>query len=161
MLSFSVVSIRWQRFPANMLPLSFKISYDRGRLFWLTTIPFLYQRFYSSVWIRTVVPWAISGKLGFKLRVTVCFSVVVLWVNRISEDKVVLNLWLICSKFQKRFAEIMISASHMKAMKECYYHKHSHLKRSFLRKSTFAKIFIKAFNHFCKELSHLICLTWS
>ena len=45
-----------------------------------------------SVRIHTVVPGAISGKLSFKLWATVCFSVVVLWVNGISEGKIVLNL---------------------------------------------------------------------
>ena len=40
-LNFSVVGIRWRRFLANIFPLSFKISYDRGRLFWLTTIDLL------------------------------------------------------------------------------------------------------------------------
>ena len=78
MLIFVVVGIRWRWFLANMFPLSFKISCSRGQLFWLTTIPFLSQRFCSSVRIRTVVPGANSGKLLFKLWVTVCFSVVVL-----------------------------------------------------------------------------------
>ena len=94
MLSFSVVSIRWQRFPANMLPLSFKISYDRGRLFWLTTIPFLSQRCCSAVRILAVVPGAISGSLRLVFWVKVCFSKVSLWVNGTSEGHVVLNLWL-------------------------------------------------------------------
>ena len=76
-----------------MFPFSFKVLCDCGRLSWLTMIPFLSQRFCLLVQIRTVVPGAISGKLCFKLWVTVCFSVVVLWVNVISEGKVVLNMW--------------------------------------------------------------------
>ena len=92
MLNFSVVGIRWRRFLANMFPLLFKISYDHGRLLWLITIPFLSQKFCSSVQIRTVVLGAISGSFRLKFWVTVCFSVVVLWVNG-SEGKVALNLW--------------------------------------------------------------------
>ena len=92
MLNFSVVGIRWRRFLANMFPLSFKISYDRGRLLWLTTIPFLSQRFCSSVRIRTVVPRAVSGSLRLKFWVAVCFSVAVFWVHGISKGKVVLIL---------------------------------------------------------------------
>ena len=93
MLNFSVVGIRWRQFLANMFPLSFKILYDCDWLFWPTVIPFLSQRFCSLVRIHTAVPGAISGKLCYKLRVTVFFLVVILWVNGISEGKVVLNLW--------------------------------------------------------------------
>ena len=93
MLNFLVAGIRWQWFAANKITLSFKISYDHGQLFWLTTIPFLSQRICSSVRIHTVVPEVISGKLRLKFWVTVCFLVVVLWVNGIREVKVVLNLW--------------------------------------------------------------------
>ena len=71
----------------------FKISYDHdhGRLLSLITIPFLSQKFCSAVQIRTVVLGAISGSFRLKFWVTVCFSVVVLWVNG-SEGKVALNL---------------------------------------------------------------------
>ena len=39
-----------------------------------------------------VVPGVISGSLRLKFLVTVCFSVAILWLDDISEDKVVLNL---------------------------------------------------------------------
>ena len=93
MLNFSVVGIRWRRFLDNMFPLSFKLSYDHGQLFWLATIPLLLESFCSPVRIRTVVPEAVSGSLHLKFWVIVCFLVVALWKNGISEGKVVLNLW--------------------------------------------------------------------
>ena len=85
MLNFSVFGIRWLGFPANMFPLSLKMSYDRGRLFSLTMKPFLSQRFCWSVRPRTVGFGAISGSLSFMFWVTVYFFVVVLWVNGIRE----------------------------------------------------------------------------
>ena len=89
-----VFGIRWRRFLANMFLFLFKILYDRERLFWLTTITVFSQRFCLSVRICTVVPGSISDSLRLKFWVKICFSMVVLWVNGISEDKVVLNLWL-------------------------------------------------------------------
>ena len=88
-----VFGIRWRRFLANMFLFLFKILYDRERLFWLTTIPVFSQRFCLSVRICTVVPGSISDSLRLKFWVKICFSMVVLWVDGISEDKVVLNLW--------------------------------------------------------------------
>ena len=89
-----VFGIRWRRFLANMFLFLFKILYDRERLFWLTTITVFSQRFCLSVRICTVVPGSISDSLRLKFWVKICFSMVVLWVDGISEDKVVLNLWL-------------------------------------------------------------------
>ena len=88
-----VFGIRWRRFLANMFLFLFKILYDRERLFWLTTITVFSQRFCLSVRICTVVPGSISDSLRLKFWVKICFSMVVLWVDGISEDRVVLNLW--------------------------------------------------------------------
>ena len=66
-------------------------TYNRGQFFWLTTIPFLFQKICSSV--RIVVPGAILGRLLLKFWVTVCFMVEVLWIDGESKGKVVLNLW--------------------------------------------------------------------
>ena len=88
MLDFLIVGIRWRWFLANMLPLSFKISDDDGRLIWLTTMPFLSQGFWSLVLFLE----QFQAVYIFRW-VTVYFSVMVLWVKSISEGEVVLNLW--------------------------------------------------------------------
>ena len=87
MLNFSV-GISWWWFLANIFPLLFKMLYNCGRLLWLTTIPFLSQRFCSLVRIRKI-----SGSLHLKFWVSVCFLVAVFWVHGISKGKVVLNFW--------------------------------------------------------------------
>ena len=87
-----VFGVRWRRFLANMFFL-FNILYDRGRLFWLTTIPFFSQRFCLSARICTVVPGSISDSLRLKFWVKICLSMEVLWADVISEDKLVLNSW--------------------------------------------------------------------
>ena len=92
MLNLPAVGIRWRQFLSNTFPLSFKISYDRGQLLWITTIPFFSHRFCSSVWIRTVFPVAIFGSLRLRFWVMVRFLVAALWVDGVSYGKVVLNL---------------------------------------------------------------------
>lgn len=56
------------------------------------TVPFLSNKFCSSVRFRTVVPGAISGSLHLRFCVTVGFSVATFWVDGVSDGKVAFNL---------------------------------------------------------------------
>ena len=61
-VNFSLIGIKSLRFLIMTFTFSFKTSCDRGRLFCFMTMPFLPQRFCSSVRILTVFHCEIFGK---------------------------------------------------------------------------------------------------
>ena len=91
MLNFSVgirrqLGIRWRRFLANMFPLSFKILYDRGQLFWLTKYRLRYE-FALLLLEQFQAVYVLSFWQQYAFRWWF------FWVNGVNKGRVVLNLW--------------------------------------------------------------------